>query len=152
MPDISKLIVRCAVVMALAVALAAALESPANAFPLRQFVTQSELATHCNDAGGKSSSEGSIYKCSAPSGNYVICDAKTEICHGYVALTSNGGVHNRMAASIPCDPFLCEIFCGGRPKCTFGSLTMPAIRPKPTDTGPSGSLSSFSGGATYIDP
>ncbi|MEO8883143.1 MAG: hypothetical protein ABI377_07005, partial [Devosia sp.] len=51
-------------------------------------------------------------------------------------LTNSGSPVQPGAAgltTIPCDPFLCKIFCGGKPYCTFGTTTfqpVQAIGPK----------------------
>jgi hypothetical protein len=137
MPAILKLIVRYAAILALAAASIAALAAPAAAFPLDQFVSASELAAHCHDAGGTPGGTDNYYWCKAPNGNSVECGKTEQKCFGHVALTSSGAPKG--VVSIPCDPFLCKIFCGGRPNCTFGGEPV-AIRPVKQDFLPPPSL------------
>jgi len=153
MPNILKLTIRCLAILLLAAASIVVAEGPAMAFPLKQYVTQSQLAAHCNAAGGTSgaSANGEVYWCTAPNGNEVSCtNSKTShLCSGSTALTSNDGGSNGAGTTIPCDPFLCKIFCRGRPNCTFGGELVKAIPAKVQDfSAPPSLVTPVPGGGT----
>lgn len=153
-------VLRSIVLLALALAGFLTAQAPAWAKQV-SWVSNSGMQSDCAKAGGyfSSSDSGHSYFC-VKGGTAVICsDYKHKIC----AVLSRSGdapkpilglsviptTAEAMVSGIPCDPIFCKIYCGGRPICTFGGETMPVIRP---DVAPSGSLSSFSGGAAPAKP
>ncbi|MEO8883142.1 MAG: hypothetical protein ABI377_07000 [Devosia sp.] len=130
-----KLVARVVLFLLALTALAAA-ETPAWALP---YVNHDSLQATCAANGGyfSSSESGHNYFC-VKGGHAVLCDdykPKQKIC---VALAKGAppksilgfpvGPEDAAMVTIPCDPFLCKIFCGGKPYCTFGDTVgaMPA--------------------------
>jgi hypothetical protein len=137
----SNFVMRVALLLVLALGSVIAAETPAWARTFSvAFVGQSALRSACNGAGGyfSSNDSGSSYFCVGNGGAIQCTSYKHRICFGMSALTappkSVFGIRLApasvaMGTRIPCDPFLCKIFCGGKPYCTFGTDSMQAIRP-----------------------
>jgi len=119
---------------------------PGQAFAAKidmaQRIGKAGLKSHCDAAGGKYGEGGGLHYCVGPGGD-VSCSNKTNKCTGYTDLVVQPDAAG--VTTIPCDPFLCKIFCGGKPYCTFGTTTFAApsvvaVRPKLQDVSPPSSL------------
>jgi hypothetical protein len=131
-----SLATRVVLLVLLAVTALIAAEAPTWAMT---YVNHDSLQASCAANGGyfSSSESGHNYFC-VKGGHAVLCDdykPEHKIC---VALGKGAppksilgfpvGLEDAAMVTIPCDPFLCKIFCGGKPYCTFGDTVgaMPA--------------------------
>jgi len=77
----SKTLVRGLTALVLAGAAVTAVQNPAAAFPLKQYVSASSLKAHCDAAGGSFAQNGSRSACATDKGD-VWCDSKKHQCYG----------------------------------------------------------------------
>ena len=149
---------RAVFLLLLALTALVAAETPAWAL---KYVSHDGLQATCAANGGyfSSSDSGHNYFC-VKGGHAVLCDdykPQHKIC---VALAKGAppksilgfpvGPEDAAMTTIPCDPFLCKIFCGGKPYCTFGD-TVGAIPVKAEDfSAPSSLVTSVPGGGSGI--